>query len=84
MVKFPNKHVNNVVISFKGFQFSVDEKSALEQIEGGPCAVIAPLQAFIIKNMLCECEGPEFVNNVRKICISVRNSLNKNDIPGFR
>lgn len=29
---------------FKGFVFSQTEPSALEQLEGGPCAVIAPVQ----------------------------------------
>lgn len=31
-----------------GFVFSEDEKTALEQFEGGPCAVIAPVQVLII------------------------------------
>ncbi|KAL1501571.1 hypothetical protein ABEB36_006871 [Hypothenemus hampei] len=38
----------------QGFYFSTNEKSALEQAEGGPCAIIAPVQAFIIKNLLLE------------------------------
>ncbi|XP_014223098.1 ubiquitin carboxyl-terminal hydrolase MINDY-3 homolog [Trichogramma pretiosum] len=38
----------------QGFYFSPDEKSALVQDEGGPCAVIAPLQAFILKQLLSE------------------------------
>jgi hypothetical protein len=37
-----------------GFYFSADENSALVQNEGGPCAVIAPLQAFILKQLLNE------------------------------
>lgn len=32
----------------------------MEQLEGGPCAVIAPVQAFIIKNLLLEYEGFAF------------------------
>lgn len=36
----------------KGFIFSEDEPMALLQKEGGPCAIIAPLQAFILKNLL--------------------------------
>lgn len=36
----------------QGFVFSDHEKTALEQHEGGPCAVIAPVQGFIIKNVL--------------------------------
>ncbi len=35
-----------------GFVFSEDEPAALLQNEGGPCAIIAPLQAFILKNLL--------------------------------
>uniref|UniRef100_A0A8C4WU57 Ubiquitin carboxyl-terminal hydrolase MINDY n=1 Tax=Eptatretus burgeri TaxID=7764 RepID=A0A8C4WU57_EPTBU len=33
----------------QGFVFSRDEPTALEQFEGGPCAVIAPVQAFLLK-----------------------------------
>ncbi|GFO37797.1 ubiquitin carboxyl-terminal hydrolase mindy-3 [Plakobranchus ocellatus] len=33
----------------QGFTFSEETASALVQFEGGPCAVIAPVQAFIIK-----------------------------------
>ncbi|KAK0089689.1 hypothetical protein PV325_006112 [Microctonus aethiopoides] len=40
----------------QGFQFSTDEPTALVQLEGGPCAVIAPVQAYIIKNLLLK--GP--------------------------
>ncbi|CAJ0964413.1 unnamed protein product [Ranitomeya imitator] len=36
----------------QGFVFSVSEPTALEQFEGGPCAVIAPVQAFLLKNLL--------------------------------
>lgn len=36
------------------------EKSALEQAEGGPCAIIAPIQAFILKNLLLQYEGINF------------------------
>lgn len=37
-----------------GFYFSPHENTALIQAEGGPCAVIAPLQAFILKLLLAE------------------------------
>ncbi|KAJ6666707.1 hypothetical protein lerEdw1_020431 [Lerista edwardsae] len=38
-----------------GFVFSESESTALEQFEGGPCAVIAPVQAFLLKKLLtCE------------------------------
>uniref|UniRef100_A0A6P5JNX5 Ubiquitin carboxyl-terminal hydrolase MINDY n=1 Tax=Phascolarctos cinereus TaxID=38626 RepID=A0A6P5JNX5_PHACI len=36
----------------QGFVFSESEGSALEQFEGGPCAVIAPVQAFLLKKLL--------------------------------
>lgn len=47
-----------------GFFFSAHEKSALEQFEGGPCAVIAPVQAFIAKNMLLDLKDQNFIPNV--------------------
>ncbi|KAL8606392.1 hypothetical protein ACOMHN_020546 [Nucella lapillus] len=34
----------------QGFVFSKEEPTALVQLEGGPCAVIAPVQAFLLKN----------------------------------
>mgnify|MGYP002716398832 CR=1 FL=1 len=34
---------------FTGFVFSRDEPTALVQKAGGPCAVIAPMQAFVLK-----------------------------------
>lgn len=43
---------------FSGFYFSKDEPTALVQTEGGPCAVIAPVQAFIIKQLLLDSESP--------------------------
>ncbi|XP_008185837.1 ubiquitin carboxyl-terminal hydrolase MINDY-3 [Acyrthosiphon pisum] len=33
----------------QGFSFSDDEPTALVQFEGGPCAVLAPMQAYILK-----------------------------------
>ncbi|XP_017309233.1 ubiquitin carboxyl-terminal hydrolase MINDY-3 isoform X1 [Ictalurus punctatus] len=41
----------------QGFVFSETEHSALEQFEGGPCAVIAPVQAFLLKNILFNMES---------------------------
>ncbi|XP_067418390.1 ubiquitin carboxyl-terminal hydrolase MINDY-3 isoform X2 [Emydura macquarii macquarii] len=39
----------------QGFVFSESESTALEQFEGGPCAVIAPVQAFLLKKLFtCE------------------------------
>ncbi|XP_032814668.1 ubiquitin carboxyl-terminal hydrolase MINDY-3 [Petromyzon marinus] len=43
----------------QGFVFSEDEPTALEQFEGGPCAVIVPVQAFLLKNALF---GSENIN----------------------
>ncbi|KAB7495713.1 hypothetical protein Anas_06342 [Armadillidium nasatum] len=36
----------------QGFIFSSDENTALIQTSGGPCAVIAPVQAFLLKNLI--------------------------------
>ncbi|XP_046672888.1 ubiquitin carboxyl-terminal hydrolase MINDY-3 homolog isoform X3 [Homalodisca vitripennis] len=38
----------------QGFHFSADEPTALVQWEGGPCAVLAPVQAFILKSLVSE------------------------------
>jgi hypothetical protein len=46
-----------------GFHFSKDEPTALVQSEGGPCAVLAPVQAFILKSLLSEMVG----NNWREV-----------------
>lgn len=35
-----------------GFTFSDDEPTALLQQDGGPCAVIVPVQAYLLKNLL--------------------------------
>uniref|UniRef100_A0A3B4AEQ7 Ubiquitin carboxyl-terminal hydrolase MINDY n=1 Tax=Periophthalmus magnuspinnatus TaxID=409849 RepID=A0A3B4AEQ7_9GOBI len=44
----------------QGFVFSEHEPTALEQFEGGPCAVIAPVQAFLLKNILFNSECPSW------------------------
>ncbi|CAL8361695.1 unnamed protein product [Arctogadus glacialis] len=44
----------------QGFLFSENEHSALEQFEGGPCAVIAPVQAFLLKYVLFNKESPNW------------------------
>ncbi|CAG7727671.1 unnamed protein product [Allacma fusca] len=36
----------------QGFNFSADEPSALIQKDGGPCAIIAPVQAFLLRAIL--------------------------------
>lgn len=40
-----------------GFEFSESEPSALVQRQGGPCAVIAPVQAFLLKTILLETDS---------------------------
>ncbi|XP_044261466.1 ubiquitin carboxyl-terminal hydrolase MINDY-3 homolog isoform X1 [Tribolium madens] len=44
----------------QGFYFSTSEPTALEQAEGGPCAIIAPVQAFILKNLLLKYKDLSF------------------------
>ncbi|KAK9874372.1 hypothetical protein WA026_002719 [Henosepilachna vigintioctopunctata] len=48
----------------QGFNFSLSESSALEQINGGPCAILAPVQAFILKNLLLEYRDLSFRDRV--------------------
>lgn len=43
-----------------GFEFSDVEPSAMVQRQGGPCAVIAPVQAFILKTIITETHGHSF------------------------
>ena len=43
-----------ILFIISGFVFSPDEPSALVQYEGGPCSVIAPVQAHIFKNIFKE------------------------------
>uniref|UniRef100_A0A6M2DD93 Ubiquitin carboxyl-terminal hydrolase MINDY n=1 Tax=Xenopsylla cheopis TaxID=163159 RepID=A0A6M2DD93_XENCH len=52
----------------QGFAFSPDEPSALVQNEGGPCAVIAPVQAFLLKILLSESPGPNFQDLTEDKC----------------
>lgn len=51
---------------FLGFEFSEAEPSALVQRQGGPCAVIAPVQAFILKTIIMETHGHSFGDVCRK------------------
>ncbi|KAJ8956229.1 hypothetical protein NQ318_014960 [Aromia moschata] len=48
----------------QGFYFSGNERSALEQSEGGPCAILAPVQAFILKNLLLQYKDLSFREKV--------------------
>ena len=38
--------------SQKGFLFSNKEPTALLQLHGGPCAILAPVQAYLLKDLL--------------------------------
>lgn len=73
----------------QGFRFSRAEPSALVQDEGGPCAAIAPVQAFLLKILLAETPGhcfqdltPEKCNSllVRAIC----NVLSQCNVQNFK
>lgn len=44
----------------QGFEFSACEPSALVQRDGGPCCVIAPVQAYLLKILLMETPGHSF------------------------
>lgn len=44
----------------QGFEFSEGEPSALVQRDGGPCCVIAPVQAYLLKILLVETPGHSF------------------------
>ncbi|XP_055530438.1 ubiquitin carboxyl-terminal hydrolase MINDY-3 homolog [Wyeomyia smithii] len=44
----------------QGFEFSTCEPSALVQRDGGPCCVIAPVQAYLLKILLMETPGHSF------------------------
>jgi uncharacterized OB-fold protein len=59
---------------FSGFQFSPDEVTALVQKEGGPCAVIAPVQAFLLRALIKSNEPGE-VNLWRNVSRRGRKSF---------
>lgn len=44
----------------QGFEFSAGEPAALVQRDGGPCCVIAPVQAYLLKILLMETPGHSF------------------------
>lgn len=55
----------------QGFVFSEHEATALIQHEGGPCAVIAPVQAFLLKHALfCSEEASENLDVSEELAIS--------------
>ncbi|BES92101.1 unnamed protein product [Nesidiocoris tenuis] len=52
----------------QGFKFSNDEPTALIQNEGGPCAVIAPVQAHILKSIIKDhCPKTSNWNEIRQM-----------------
>lgn len=55
----------------QGFTFSAEEPSALVQQEGGPCAAIAPVQAFLLKILLAETPGHSFRDLTSEKCNSL-------------
>uniref|UniRef100_A0A1B0CAC2 Ubiquitin carboxyl-terminal hydrolase MINDY n=2 Tax=Lutzomyia longipalpis TaxID=7200 RepID=A0A1B0CAC2_LUTLO len=52
----------------QGFEFSDQEPSALVQCQGGPCAVIAPVQAFLLKILLMDTPGYSFYDLTADKC----------------
>lgn len=55
----------------QGFTFSEHEPSALAQQDGGPCAAIAPVQAFLLKILLSETPGHSFRDLTSEKCNSL-------------
>ncbi|XP_055305233.1 ubiquitin carboxyl-terminal hydrolase MINDY-3 homolog isoform X2 [Sitodiplosis mosellana] len=52
----------------QGFEFSDSEPSALVQRQGGPCAVIAPVQAYLLKTVLSETSSQNFRDLTAEQC----------------
>lgn len=48
-----------VCVFLVGFDFSDVEPSALVQKQGGPCAVIAPVQAYLLKIIIMDMPGTQ-------------------------
>uniref|UniRef100_A0A336MR08 carboxylesterase n=1 Tax=Culicoides sonorensis TaxID=179676 RepID=A0A336MR08_CULSO len=55
----------------QGFEFSEDEPAALRQRCGGPCGVLAPVQAYILKMLLSEAMGQNFKDLTFEKCKAV-------------
>lgn len=55
----------------QGFEFSEDEPAALRQRCGGPCGVLAPVQAYILKTLLSEAMGQNFKDLTFEKCKAV-------------
>ena len=47
-----NPHLFKIILFLKGFRWSADQPKALVQDFGGPCSIIAPVQAFFLRNLL--------------------------------
>ncbi|GAB1601101.1 ubiquitin carboxyl-terminal hydrolase MINDY-3-like [Argonauta hians] len=55
----------------QGFVFSEHEATALLQLEGGPCAVIAPVQTYILKHALfCSEQASDDLNVSEEMAIT--------------
>lgn len=52
----------------QGFEFSESEPSTLTQRFGGPCGVLAPVQAHILKSLLAETMGSNFNDLTSEKC----------------
>ncbi|CAF4002866.1 unnamed protein product, partial [Rotaria sp. Silwood1] len=62
MIKFPNELIkivwgNDIEQSIferwsQPFEFSIDERSALIQYEGGPCSVLTTVQAHLLNELI--------------------------------
>ncbi|KAH8400405.1 hypothetical protein KR215_011363, partial [Drosophila sulfurigaster] len=55
----------------QGFEFSDVEPSALVQKQGGPCAVIAPVQAYLLKRIIMDKPGIQLIDLPREECESL-------------
>ena len=55
-------YIDSFILCILGFEYSEDETTALIQHEGGPCAVLAPVQAYLLKNLLF---GPHKLETVK-------------------
>ncbi|EDV91699.1 ubiquitin carboxyl-terminal hydrolase MINDY-3 homolog [Drosophila grimshawi] len=52
----------------QGFEFSDVEPSALVQKQGGPCAVIAPVQAYLLKIIIVDMPGIQLTKLTSEKC----------------
>nr|CAD7437541.1 unnamed protein product [Timema bartmani] len=64
---------------FYSNRFFKDEPTALVQSDGGPCAVLAPVQAFIFKSLLTDKSGI----NWKEVCDKVVSFANVEEVEEF-